>query len=84
MLNEMVANADLLFLIAVRVLAMIETAPLLSGDGSPQIAKIGLAGFAAVAVYPWVLEEGYPLPVDALGYFGAIVGEALIGIIIGF
>jgi flagellar biosynthesis protein FliR len=83
-LNEIVANADLLFLIAVRVLAMIETAPLLSGDGTPQIAKIGLAGFAAAAVYPWVLEAGYPMPVDAIGYFGAIIGEALIGIIIGF
>lgn len=84
MLNEIVAKADLFFIIAVRILAMIETAPLLSGDGVPQVAKVGLAGFAAAAVFPWVRDAGYPVPVDAGGYLGTIVGEAMIGIIIGF
>ncbi len=84
MLNEIVANADLFFIIAVRVLAMIETAPLLSGDGIPQVAKVGLAGFAASAVFPWVREAGYPMPATAGGFVGLVVGEAMIGIIIGF
>lgn len=84
MLNEIVAKADLFFIIAVRILAMIETAPLLSGDGVPQVAKVGLAGFAAAAVFPWVRDGGYPVPTDAGGYLGTIVGEAMIGIIIGF
>jgi len=84
MLNEIVAKADLFFIIAVRILAMIETAPLLSGDGVPQVAKVGLAGFAAAAVFPWVRDAGYPVPTDAGGYLGTIVGEAMIGIIIGF
>ncbi len=84
MLNEIVAKADLFFIIAVRILAMVETAPLLSGDGIPQVAKVGLAGFAAAAVFPWVRDAGYPVPADAAGYLGAIVGEAMIGIIIGF
>lgn len=84
MLNEIVAKADLFFIIAVRILAMIETAPLLSGDGIPQVAKVGLAGFAAAAVFPWVRDAGYPLPADPAGYLGAIVGEAMIGIIMGF
>jgi len=84
MLNEIVAKADLFFIIAVRILAMVETAPLLSGDGIPQVAKVGLAGFAAAAVFPWVRDAGYPVPTEAAGYLGAIVGEAMIGIIIGF
>jgi flagellar biosynthetic protein FliR len=39
-------------LIAARAIAMIETAPLLSSDAVPQVAKIALAGFAAFAVLP--------------------------------
>lgn len=84
MLNELVADADLLFLIAARVLALVETAPLLSGDGIPQAAKVTLAGFAAAAVFPWVKEAGYPIPDTAVAYVGAIAGEAMIGIIMGF
>ena len=39
-------------LIAARAIAMIETAPLLSSEAVPQIAKLALAGFAAFAVLP--------------------------------
>lgn len=84
MLGNLVADADLFFIIAVRVLALLETAPLLSGDGTPQVAKLGLAGFAAAAVFPWVKDAGYPVPADAVGYLGLIVGEAMIGVILGF
>ncbi len=84
MLNEILANADLFFIIAVRILAMIETAPLLSGDGIPQVAKVGLAGFAASAVFPWVKEAGYAMPATGGAFVGIVIGEAMIGIIIGF
>jgi len=83
-LNEILANADLFFIIAVRILAMIETAPLLSGDGIPQVAKVGLAGFAASAVFPWVKEAGYLMPATGGAFVGIVIGEAMIGIIIGF
>ena len=39
-------------LIAARAIAMIETAPLLSSDAVPQVAKLALAGFTAFAVLP--------------------------------
>ena len=39
-------------LIAARAIAMIETAPLLSSDAVPQVAKLGLAGLTAFAVLP--------------------------------
>lgn len=84
MLSDIVAKADVFFLIAVRVLAMVETAPLLSGDGIPQVAKVGLSGFAAAAVFPWVIAAGYPAPADAAEFVGFAAGEAMIGIIIGF
>ena len=84
MFNGILDGADLFFLIAARILAMIEVAPLLSSDGVPQAAKIALAGFTAAAVYPWVRDAGYPIP-DTIGpYLALLVGEAMVGIIIGF
>jgi flagellar biosynthetic protein FliR len=75
-------------LIAVRALAMIETAPLLSSDAIPQVAKLALAGFAAYAVLP--AAQGVPffaglrLEVFGLSFLFLVVGEAIIGIITGF
>jgi flagellar biosynthetic protein FliR len=83
-LNEITANAQLFLLIFVRVLALIETAPLLSSDGVPQIAKIALAFFAAFVVIPWVRQAGYPMPPTGIEYALLVAGEALVGILIGF
>jgi flagellar biosynthesis protein FliR len=81
---DLIIDAQLFFLIAARVLAMIETAPLLSSDAVPQAAKITLAGFAAFAVYPMVKAAGYPIPELGLQYALLVAGEAAIGLIIGF
>lgn len=78
------AELNLFLLIAVRVLALVETAPLLSGESVPQVAKIGLAGFAAAAVFPSVQASGYPIPNDGAAYAMLLVGEAMIGVIMGF
>jgi len=75
---------NLFLLIAARCLAMIEVAPLLSGSSVPQVAKIGLAGFAASAVFPSVKAAGYALPADGAAYGLLLAGEAAIGLIMGF
>ena len=54
------ADFNLFLLIAVRIIAMIEVAPLLSGQGVPQVAKLGLAGFAAAMVFPSVKAPDTP------------------------
>lgn len=84
MLNEILGDADLFFILAARVLALVETAPLLSGSEVPQTVKVGLSGFAAAAVFPWVKEAGYPLPATAGEFVGLVAGEAMIGVIMGF
>lgn len=84
MLSELVANADIFFIMAARVIALMETAPLLSGEGVPQVARVGLAGFATAAVFPWVMEAGYPAPADAGQFVAMVAGEVMIGLIIGF
>ncbi len=84
MLNELVAAAPIFLLVAVRALALIETAPLLSSDAIPQAAKVALAGFAAFAAFPaspFATFSGDPYSLD---YVVLLIGEALIGVIIGF
>jgi flagellar biosynthetic protein FliR len=83
-MNWPFADFNLFVLIAVRVLAMIEVAPLLSGEGVPQVAKVGLAGFAAAVIFPSVKAAGYPVPDDGFAYAFLVMGEAMIGLIMGF
>jgi flagellar biosynthetic protein FliR len=78
------ADFNLFVLIAIRIIAMIEVAPLLSGQGVPQVAKIGLAGFVAALVFPSVKAAGYPVPEDGMAYALLLVGEAMIGLVMGF
>jgi flagellar biosynthetic protein FliR len=78
------ADWNLFLLVAARILAMIEVAPLLSSAAIPQVAKIGLAGLAASAVFPAVKAAGYPLPDDGAAFALLVVGEAAIGLMMGF
>jgi flagellar biosynthetic protein FliR len=90
LLNEMLRWTPAFLLIAARALALVETAPLLSSDAVPQVAKIALAALTAFTVLP--RAETYPLlNLDAailnpqgLYFFMLLAGEALIGVITGF
>jgi flagellar biosynthetic protein FliR len=77
---------------------MIETAPLLSSDAIPQVAKLALAGFAAFAVFPaagasyagqagpaaGAVFAGTGLEPFSLGFLLLLIGEGIIGLIAGF
>lgn len=84
MIGTLVANFRVFLIILVRVTALIQVAPLFSSHAFPQTAKLGFALFVSVAVFPWVAEQGYLLPDTAVDYFLIVVGEAMIGIILGF
>ncbi|RPJ07544.1 MAG: flagellar biosynthetic protein FliR [Spirochaetaceae bacterium] len=71
-------------LIFARVMALLLTAPLLSSDAIPGIARAGLAMFVTVIIFPWVRDLGYQLPSNIVDYFLLVIGEALIGVILGF
>jgi flagellar biosynthetic protein FliR len=83
-LNAIMAGAPAFLLIAARALAMIETAPLLSSDAIPQAAKIALAGFAAFSGLPSALAADWNLAPLGLQFVYLLIGEALVGIILGF
>ena len=84
MIDEILSFGPAFLLIAVRALAMIETAPLISSDSVPQVAKLALAGFIAYIVFPTALVSTWDLSAYGLMFVLLIIGEALIGIIMGF
>jgi flagellar biosynthetic protein FliR len=83
-LNEILGFAPAFLLIAVRALGMIETAPLLSSESIPQTVKLALAGFAAYAAFPSSLVRDWVLAPYGLSYIFLLIGEGIIGIIMGF
>jgi flagellar biosynthetic protein FliR len=88
LIREILDAAPLFLLLAVRALALIETAPLLSSEANPQIARVALAGFAAYAAFPTTqaidLHGIGGLDAVSLNFFLLLIGEALIGVILGF
>jgi flagellar biosynthetic protein FliR len=83
-IREILSAAPAFLLIAVRALAIIETAPLLSSDSNPQVVKIALAGFAAYAAFPSALVRTWDFTPFNMTFIFLVIGEALIGVIIGF
>ena len=95
MLNEIVQRAPLYLLGAVRCFALIMTLPLFSMQNVSRVAKIALAGYMAFLIFPsaygqsWQLAE-YNVAENifsgafSLHYVFLLIGEGLIGVIIGF
>ena len=83
-LNDILNFAPAFLLIAVRALAMIEVAPLLNSESIPQVAKISLAGFVSYASFSSALVKDWVIAPFGFGFVFLVIGEALIGIIIGF
>ena len=83
-IEELLADMPVFLLIAVRALAMIETAPLLSSEANPQAARIALAAFAAYAAFPTALSYPGEIPPFSMTFVFLVIGEAVIGVIIGF
>ncbi|MCI1207850.1 MAG: flagellar biosynthetic protein FliR [Treponema sp.] len=89
MLNTIVQNAPVFLLILARCFAMIMTLPLLSMRSVPKMAKLALAFYVSYIVFPQVNFSVY-LPYImtdnsfSLIYLLLVIGEAMIGVIIGF
>lgn len=84
MLEQIVQQAPLFLLVAVRCFAMIQTTPLLSTNATPGVAKVALAGFSTYLVLPSVATYGWNVDSYNLSYIFLLIGEGLIGVITGF
>lgn len=82
----MIAEIEILklfVLVMIRFSGLILTAPILSSNNFPVMAKIGLIGMAAYLVTPTLPALNYPLPSEPFPFALAGAGELLIGMIIG-
>jgi flagellar biosynthetic protein FliR len=84
MISGLLDDLGVGLLVLARVLAMIQVAPLLSSRTIPQVGKIGLAVFIALIALPGVASAGYPLPPSGMQYGLLLLGEALLGALLGF
>ncbi|MBI9103222.1 MAG: flagellar biosynthetic protein FliR [Spirochaetales bacterium] len=80
----LILRAQLFLLIFARIFGLLMVAPMFSSRNIPGIARVGLGLFTAVAVLPWVEQAGYLIPEQGLFYAALILGEAMIGVIMGF
>lgn len=78
-----------LFLIFVRILAVLMTAPVFNNRSIPTVAKIGFAGLLSLILQP-ILETGgvgqgmADVPTEVPGFLLALAQEILVGVVIGF
>lgn len=88
-MDSILLQAPVFLLIFVRCFAMLMTLPLFSMRSTPRVAKVALAGYMAFFILPvadfsayseFLTDDG----VASLNYVLLLVGEGLIGIIIGF
>ena len=71
-------------LVLARVVAMMQVAPLFSSAAIPQPGRLGLALFIAVIALPAVIAGGYPVPASGVQFALLLIGEALVGVLLGF
>src|SRR5574344_200419 len=94
MLERIVANAPVFLLVAARCFALLMTLPLFSSRPIPRVAKIELTAYIAYFIYPKVSLVSDPYAAYAsfisptgafnLQYILLLLGEGMIGIIMGF
>lgn len=83
-LDTIIDEAQIYFLVFTRVTALLFASPLFTATAIPRTVKMSFALFTAVAVFPAVMAMGgYPVPDTGLGYVFALIGELLIGFLMG-
>ena len=89
MLNEILSQAPVFLLIFARIFAMLLVLPMFSMRSASRVAKVALAGYMAFFIFgtcdlsyylPYIAQDGS----FSIEYFLILIGEVLIGIILGF
>ena len=89
MLDEILSQAPVFLLIFARIFAMLLVLPMFSMRSASRIAKVALAGYMAFFIFgtcdlsyylPYIAQDGS----FSMEYFLILIGEVLIGIILGF
>lgn len=84
MIESIVKQAPFFLLVAVRCLALFLTMPLMATRAVSHTARVALAGYTAFLMLPFSYSAGWIMTPFSLSFLLLLIGEALIGIIIGF
>ena len=93
MIEQIVSRAPVYLLVAVRCFAFIMALPFFSSKTFPRIVKVALAGYMAYLIFPHVDFSAYSPYIRildsgeadfSLEYIFLLMGEGLIGLIVGF
>lgn len=87
--TELLRQAPIFLLVAVRCFALLMTVPLISMRSVSRVAKVALAGFMAFLVFPHAYSQdwqqfSFTTGAFNLEYICFLIGEGLIGVITGF
>ena len=82
--DALLVDGQVFLLIFARIIAMMLIMPLLSSAALPPMARAALAFFTAFAVFPIVRTLNFVIPDSGLFYSFLILGEVLLGILMGF
>jgi flagellar biosynthetic protein FliR len=83
-LNIPLLQLQMLFLVFLRVGAIMVTIPVFESRSIPQLFKLALAFTASLALFPLLDLEMLPLATSVIGLGIAAAGEILLGLAIGF
>jgi flagellar biosynthetic protein FliR len=89
MLDTILANASVFLLVFARCIALILVVPLFSARSVPRGSIVALAFFMSFLMFKTASDSGFnamygSLTVFTIPYIFTLIGEALIGVIIGF
>ena len=84
MIEITLAEVLILFLVFVRIVAIIALFPIFGHRSVPVVAKIGLALFLSILLFPSVKNTGITVPDSVFPLLMLITKEVLIGMVIGF
>ncbi|MBI9100566.1 MAG: flagellar biosynthetic protein FliR [Spirochaetaceae bacterium] len=82
--DALLTEGQIFLLIFARIIALMLIMPILSSSAFPAPARAGLAFFTAIAVFPMARTLGFVIPDTGVLYAVMVIGEVLIGIIMGF
>ena len=84
MFATIIAQGQVFLLVMARVYAIFRISPIFSSGSLPRLVRVLLAFFCSSLLLPQILERGYPIPTVTGQYIALLIGEILIGVVIGF
>jgi len=82
--NFLIYNFQFFLVAFTRTIGMLSILPLFSGINIPNRVRVVLAFFLSYIIFPIISQMGYELPKSLGDFFFLLVGELIIGLLIGF